>query len=86
MRHFVPFFVALPGHDDVLVTGIGYTPEGEFTHEDETPLDPYTDPLVGRFLKTMALATNAYLEEDEQQHMQVVGDTGQLGLIYAYQE
>ena len=44
---------ALPGHDDVKVTGVGCTPEGEFieTTDDgsEKKIDPQQDQAVGRF-------------------------------------
>jgi P-type Ca2+ transporter type 2C len=76
--------LALPDHDDVRVSGIGYTAEGEFFHEDGTPLDPKQDDLVGRFLKAMALSTNAHLErQDEDQHIHVVGDTTEGALMVA---
>lgn len=80
-------YIALPGHDNVKVGGIGYTPKGDFFHEDGTPLDPKADDAVGRFIKAMALSTNAYLEQgngDEQMH--VVGDTTEGALIVAAQK
>lgn len=68
--------IALPGHDTVEVTGIGYNAEGEFFDEEHEPLDPRSDPAVARMLKAMALSTNAYLEHvDGNNNMNVVGDT-----------
>lgn len=76
--------LALPGHDDVRVTGIGYDDEGEFL-EGGKRLDPKTDTAVGRFLKAMALATDAYIE-DERGKPQVVGDTTEGALLVAAQK
>ncbi len=77
--------LALPGHEDVRVTGIGYTDEGEF-FEGETPLDPKVDMTVGRFLQAMALATDAYLDKDENGKTIVVGDTTEGALLIAAQK
>jgi Ca2+-transporting ATPase len=76
--------LALPGHDDVTVSGIGYTPTGEF-YQDGKGLDPKGDPLVGRFLKAMALSTNAHLERVNG-HNIVVGDTTEGALLVAAQK
>lgn len=76
--------LALPGHDDVTVTGIGYEAEGEFRSEGKT-LDPKTDMAVARFLKAMALDTDAYLEK-ENGHTKVVGDTTEGALLVAAQK
>jgi len=77
-------FLALPGHDDVRVDGIGYTPQGDFVGEGGKPLDPHTDDTVARFLKAMALSTNAHLERiDDEGHMNVVGDTTEGALVVA---
>lgn len=79
-------FLALPDHDDVKVTGIGYTPQGEFTDEKtEKSVDPKDDPAVGRFVKAMALSTNAYIEQTNG-HYNVVGDTTEGALIVAAQK
>lgn len=76
-------FLALPAHDDVKVTGVGYTPEGEFTDEKTgLVIDPKTDPAVARFLKAMALSTNAYVEQTEGAY-NIVGDTTEGALIVA---
>jgi P-type Ca2+ transporter type 2C len=77
--------LALPGHEDVSVSGIGYTPEGGFT-EGENPIDPQQDHAVGRFLKAMALATDAYLEANARGEMTVVGDTTEGALLVAAQK
>lgn len=76
-------FLALPGHDDVNVSGIGYTPEGDFVEEDGDELDPTKDDAVGRFLKAMALSTNAYLESSDNGAVSVVGDTTEGALLVA---
>ncbi|MBL8133004.1 MAG: cation-translocating P-type ATPase [Anaerolineae bacterium] len=82
---------ALPGREDVQVTGVGYTPEGAFIEtfdsgETGQHLDPRGDMTLGRFLKAMALATDAYLEPDERGEMQVVGDTTEGALVVAAQK
>jgi Ca2+-transporting ATPase len=75
--------IALPRHDDVVVSGIGYTPQGDFFHEDNSPLDPRADDAVARFLKAMALSTNAHLEAIDSSHFNIVGDTTEGALIVA---
>jgi len=80
-------YLALPGHDDVNVSGIGYTPQGDFVEEDGDPLDPHKDDTVARFLKAMALSTNAHLERmDDEGHLNVVGDTTEGALMVAAQK
>ncbi len=75
--------LALPGHDDITVSGIGYTPQGEFFQEGK-PLDPHRDSALGRFLKAMALSTNAHLEQDGSNgSLTVVGDTTEGALLIA---
>jgi len=74
--------LALPGRDNVRVSGIGYTPQGQFFQENNQPLDPRTDKAVGRFLKAMALSTNANLEKGGDQ-VKVIGDTTEGALIVA---
>ena len=79
--------IALPGHDDVEVTGIGYTPTGEFFLKNGEPLNPKSDPSVARFLKAMALSTNATLTEDKETHkINVIGDTTEGAMIVAAQK
>jgi Ca2+-transporting ATPase len=78
--------LALPGHDDVQVTGIGYTPEGDFVSEGGEKIDPGKDDAVERFLKAMALSTDAYLEDNGQGGYSVVGDTTEGALLVAAQK
>jgi Ca2+-transporting ATPase len=79
--------LALPKHDDVKVSGIGYTPKGEFFLDDDSPLDPTSDANVGRFLKAMALSTNAHLEHaDRNGSLNIVGDTTEGALLVAAQK
>lgn len=79
-------YLALPHHDDIDVTGVGYTPQGEFTiKKTDTPIDPKADPALGRFVQAMALATNAYIEHMNGQY-NIVGDTTEGALIVAAQK
>ncbi|NDJ86709.1 MAG: cation-translocating P-type ATPase [Chloroflexi bacterium] len=76
--------IALPAVDHVRVTGVGYTPRGDFFHEDGSPLDPTQDAAIGRILKAMSVSTNAYLEDvDNGAAMGVVGDTTEGALLVA---
>ncbi|MGB1285693.1 MAG: cation-translocating P-type ATPase [Aggregatilineales bacterium] len=77
--------LALPGHPDLEVSGIGYTPEGDFyTEEDHVEINPGTDDAVARFLKAMALSTNAHLQaEGADNQYKVVGDTTEAALLVA---
>lgn len=79
---------ALPAHDNIDVTGIGYTPDGEFySHETEERIDATADPAVARFLKAMALSTNAHLEQrSDDGVINVVGDTTEGAMIVAAQK
>ncbi|HRL10764.1 MAG TPA: cation-translocating P-type ATPase [Aggregatilineales bacterium] len=78
--------IALPGEDDVKVTGIGYQPAGDFLIGD-IRIDPKERPLVGDFLRAMALATDAYIEQDERTgQFNVVGDTTEGALLVAAQK
>lgn len=81
-------YFALPGHDNVKVTGIGYTPDGDFKDEETgATIDPKQDEAVARFLKAMALSTNAHLEKvDDSGMMGVVGDTTEGAMIVAAQK
>lgn len=81
---------ALPGQDDVRVSGVGYNPEGgffamhgEYGGGDDQPLDPTQNAPVGRFLQAMALATDAYLETNKEGKTEVVGDTTEGALVVA---
>ncbi len=81
---------ALPGYDAVEITGVGYTPEGDFIarsdDQSQRPLDPRQDETVGRFLKAMALSTDAYLEAEGDGEFEVVGDTTEGALLVAAQK
>jgi len=84
---------ALPGHEDVRVSGVGYNPQGgffamhgEYGGGNDQPLDPKQNPTVGRFLQAMALATDAYLETNAEGKTQVVGDTTEGALVVAAQK
>lgn len=74
--------LALPGHEDIRIGGIGYNPEGSFEDENGNPIDPMKDQAVGRFLKAMALSTNAHLDKSGDT-TNVVGDTTEGALIVA---
>ncbi|MDX1994636.1 MAG: cation-translocating P-type ATPase [bacterium] len=85
--------LALPGRDNVRVTGIGYTPQGQFFLENGQPLDPQNDQEVARFLKAMALSTNANLEHENgngsgpgNEQVKVIGDTTEGALLVAAQK
>ncbi|MCU0499226.1 MAG: cation-translocating P-type ATPase [Anaerolineae bacterium] len=78
--------LALPGLDDVSITGIGYQPDGRFVSHGQD-LDPRRDSSLGRFLRAMALSTDAYLERDPNTGAyQVVGDTTEGALLVAAQK
>ena len=77
--------LALPDHEEVVVTGAGYTPAGEFRENGEKPVNPQVDQAVGRFLRAMALSTDAYLEEEDNR-INVIGDTTEGALIVAAQK
>lgn len=78
--------LALPGHDDVVVTGIGYKAEGEFLENGDRKLDPNTDMAVRRFLKAMAISTDAFIDKDDDGNPIVVGDTTEGALLVAAQK
>lgn len=78
--------IALPGHDDVFVTGVGYRTEGEFLINNRDRLDLSGDTAMQRILKAMALATDAYLETKEDGSISVVGDTTEGALLVAAQK
>ena len=78
--------VSLPGHADVHITGTGYTPEGKFRSQEDT-IELELNPILRRFLNTIALSTNAYLQPNEQHgNMSVVGDTTEGALLVAAQK
>lgn len=77
--------LALPGHDDISVTGVGYNISGDFVVNGQ-PIDPMKTPALGRFLKAMALDTDAYLERTPEGDFRVVGDTTEGALLVAAQK
>ena len=78
--------IALPGLDEVDITGIGYTPEGKFRLQDQT-VDLRSNLPLSRFVQTIALSTNAYLQPGERAgSMSVVGDTTEGALLVAAQK
>ncbi len=85
--------IILPHHKNISITGIGYTPEGNFQIDDETlnPADAVNgqkpDLTVKRIVQVIALSTNAHLEAAEQANsMSVVGDTTEGALLVAAQK
>ncbi len=73
--------IALPGHTDVRVTGVGYQPVGEFFAGDER-LHVVNDGPLARFLKAAALCTDAYLEQSgPDSPWTIVGDTTEGALL-----
>jgi Ca2+-transporting ATPase len=75
--------IALPNHDDVVLTGVGYTPEGQVLLNGETPIAPKDDPEIARILVAMALNTDAEMEIDEDGRRKVLGDTTEAALLVA---
>ena len=75
--------IALPGHDDVHVTGVGYQPVGDFMINGQI-ISPLNDDSLARILKAGALCTDAYLEQQgEDGPWTVVGDTTEGALLVA---
>jgi len=75
--------LALPGRDDVRVTGVGYDPVGDF-YEGQRQLNPVNDDVLARILKAAALNTDAFLErQDDEGPWGVVGDTTEGALLVA---
>jgi Ca2+-transporting ATPase len=77
--------IALPGHPGINITGVGYKPEGKFRREDET-FHPSDDNTVGRFIRAIALSTNAHLQQNGVSSVKVVGDTTEAALLVAAQK
>ncbi len=75
--------IALPRHDDVILTGVGYTPEGQMLLNGETPINPKDDPEIARIMVAMALNTDAVLEVDDSGRTKVLGDTTEAALLVA---
>jgi Ca2+-transporting ATPase len=78
--------LALPGHDEVTITGIGYTPQGKFQVAQNT-VDFSIDYPLRRFVMAITLSTNAHLQEgDREGSLNVVGDTTEGALLVAAQK
>jgi P-type Ca2+ transporter type 2C len=76
--------LALPGHNDVAVSGVGYQPVGSFYDgvDRMVKLNPVNDDVLARILKAAALNTDAYLEQNvETERWEVVGDTTEGALL-----
>ena len=83
--------IALPNHPDINISGIGYTPKGQFYQangdEDETIENIKDDVSLARIIEAIALSTNAHLEaKDNNGTMGVVGDTTEGALLIAAQK
>ncbi len=73
--------LALPGRDDVRLTGVGYEPVGDF-FEGDKQINPVNDDVLARILQAAALNTDAYLEKPgEDVGWTVVGDTTEGALL-----
>ena len=75
--------IALPQHDDVVITGVGYSAEGQMLINGERPTGPKDDPEIARILVAMALNTDAQMEEEEPGKLKVLGDTTEAALLVA---
>jgi P-type Ca2+ transporter type 2C len=75
--------IAIPHHEDVKITGIGYQPVGEFIDESNNRImNPLADPSLARMVIGAALCTDATLREDESSGRWVVlGDTTEGALL-----
>lgn len=83
--------IVLPAHPDINISGIGYTPEGEFRLEngdtDELVENVHQDVSLTRIIRAISLSTNAYLEPREDNNgLNVVGDTTEGALLVAAQK
>lgn len=85
--------IALPYHENVSITGIGYSIEGKLRVGDDTlPSITVKDAAkrnlsVSRVIQALALSTNAHLEKNGSQNsLSVVGDTTEGALLVAAQK
>jgi P-type Ca2+ transporter type 2C len=82
--------IALPGHDDVIITGIGYTPQGKFkvgNGVDGKTVDLQINTPLRRFVMAITLSTNAHLQDgDREGSMSILGDTTEGALLVAAQK
>ncbi|MBA3875280.1 MAG: HAD-IC family P-type ATPase, partial [Anaerolineae bacterium] len=71
--------IALPGVDDISISGIGYTPQGKFlvqTGDNNETLNVFLNQPVRRFVTAITLSTNAHLQDgDREGSFSIVGDT-----------
>ncbi len=82
--------IAIPGMDDISISGIGYTPQGKFIvqsgNNDETVNVKLNQP-VRRFVSAIAISTNAHVQEsDREGSFSIVGDTTEGALLVAAQK
>lgn len=78
---------ALPDHPDVRVSGTGYKAEGAFHIEGDKPVSVGENIFLRRFVKAMALSTNADPQPGECERSTVVlGDTTEAALMVAVQK
>ncbi len=82
--------IALPGMDDIAISGIGYTPQGKFVVQtggnDET-LNVHVNQPVRRFISAITLSTNAHLQDgDREGSLTIMGDTTEGALLVAAQK
>ena len=84
--------IALPRHEALVISGIGYNAEGDIRPADGDPLtaetlrpdEPRADRDVIRVIQAISLSTNAYLEAvDDGAALNVVGDTTEGALLVA---
>ncbi len=79
--------IALPGHDEVNITGIGYHPEGKFRINDQTLSDLRENLALARFVQASALSTNAHLQQNGAiGSYHILGDTTEGALLVAAQK
>lgn len=73
------------GTDVFHVTGVGFSPEGEFLHQDE-PVDPSENPDLALALRTGALCNDSRLvrhQEDGETQWEIRGDPTEGSLVVA---
>ncbi len=82
--------IALPGVDDISISGIGYTPQGKFfvqTGDNNQTLNINLNQPVRRFVSAITLSTNAHLQDgDREGTYSIVGDTTEGALLVAAQK
>jgi Ca2+-transporting ATPase len=82
--------IALPGVEDISISGIGYTPQGKFlvqTGDNNETLNVHLNQPVRRFVSAITLSTNAHLQDgDREGSFSIVGDTTEGALLVAAQK